>query len=854
MDPEFSRDFGRKLQFLFDHSNDAVVALDEGGVVLRANDQAGRFFGCATEALVGRVFRELRTTQTIRPLPYASRADGLVYEAWFTRCDQSVFLAEVSFNTAYDGDVPYYIGVLRDVTAREQVRERERLADEIFQHSLQAIVISDTDNRILAVNPAFERITGYRGDEVVGRNPRLLQSGCHDEGFYRAMWEAIARDGAWQGEIRDRRRSGELYDEWLSISVLRDGAGAVTHYIGVFSDISELNEAQRARQRLSDLYAALSRTSQLVAAAPDEGTLFSEVCRIAVSLGGMRRAWVGLRAGDRLRISAAYGAGAREAAAAVAAECGAGRAGRTLAGEALHTGKAVLANDYRRHAEYGHVPGPAPGEADAGAAAAFPVRRGGEVTGVLVVQAERRGFFDEPLAALLQEIADGVSHALDNLDRAREHREAAARLERLARYDTLTGLYRREVLEDALHRVHAGALRRGGRYGVVLADLDRFKVINDTYGHAAGDRVLVEVAGTLRALVRDMDWIGRWGGEEFLLLVPEADAADVGAAAERARHTVAQLALPLDGRTLRVTLSAGVASYPDDGATVEALLARADAALYRAKDLGGDQVVYGGRAPDLFRIGARIEEALEEGRVIPAYQPIVSLADATVVADEALARIRLPDGGTVAAAEFIDAATRLQLVHRIDAAIARAAMARCATRLADGGPACLHFVNFSTALLSRRGHLERILAEAGCHCRNLDLPADGPKPLVIEITERTLLADRGAALAVLRPLLDFGFRLALDDFGSGYSSFLYLADLPVSFVKIEMDLVRRVTRDRRAAAIVEGIAALATRLETVSIAEGIEDAATAQRLRELGVDWGQGFHFGRPMIEPEGGD
>lgn len=850
MSEHFSQDFSHKLTFLFEHTNDAVMVLDEAGVVLRANGQAGRFFCCDPEALGGSVFRELRTSQTIHPLPYASRADGLLYEAWFTRHDGATFLAEVSFNTAYDRDVPYYIGVLRDITAREQVRQRERLSDEIFHNSLQAIVISDADNRILAVNAAFERITGYGAEEVVGKNPGLLSAGDQPPEFYQAMWGAIQDGGGWQGELRNRRPDGEVYDEWLSIGTVRNGAGEITHYVGVFSDISELKEAERALRRVSDLYAALSRTSQLIAHEPDEAALFSEVCRIAVSLGGLRLVWMGLcddpAAG--LRVAASYGSGGEAVAAACVEDWAQGRSGDTLFGAAVRQTGTVVVNDYCRHPEYERRWRLLP-EDGRGAAAAFPVRRGGTVCGALLVHASQSGFFDAQLAALLEEIAGTVSYALDNIDRAHSHREAIDRLERLARYDTLTGLYRREVLEDAMRHLHAAAQRNGTRYGVVLADLDRFKIINDTYGHAAGDRVLVEVATALRGLVRDMDWIARWGGEEFLLLIPDTDAAQVRATAERLRSAVAAIVLPLDGCRLKITLSAGIANYPDDGTTAEALLAHADAALYRAKDRGGDQIVHDDHVPNVFRTGARVADALERGWLVPAYQPIVSLADGTVMAEEALARIRMPNGEVLAAGEFVEAATRLQLVHRIDEAIARAAMSRCATQVGSGCSGVLHFVNFSTALLSRRDYLAPILDQAASHCASLGSAADGGTPLVIEITERSLLTDRVEALKVLRPLLDFGFRLALDDFGSGYSSFLYLADLPVSFVKIEMDLVRRVLSDPRTAAIVQGIAALATRLGVISVAEGIEDAATAQRLRELGVDWGQGYHFGRPALD-----
>jgi EAL domain-containing protein (putative c-di-GMP-specific phosphodiesterase class I) len=238
-----------------------------------------------------------------------------------------------------------------------------------------------------------------------------------------------------------------------------------------------------------------------------------------------------------------------------------------------------------------------------------------------------------------------------------------------------------------------------------------------------------------------------------------------------------------------------------------------------------------------------------------ATQPIVDLATGAIVADEALARVRLPDGRLLPAADFIEAAEGLGLMPEIDNIVCRAAMSRCAGKLGGGviGPDFLHFVNLSPQFLARRDLVENLLASAMSYCATCEVAFGPVKPLVFEITERQFLRNLDTLETDLKPLLDFGFRLALDDFGSGYSSFLYLARLPISFLKIEGWMVANMGKERKIRAIVESLARFARQEGIITVAECIEDAESARILREMGVDLGQGWHFGRPRIEISAG-
>jgi EAL domain-containing protein (putative c-di-GMP-specific phosphodiesterase class I) len=250
--------------------------------------------------------------------------------------------------------------------------------------------------------------------------------------------------------------------------------------------------------------------------------------------------------------------------------------------------------------------------------------------------------------------------------------------------------------------------------------------------------------------------------------------------------------------------------------------------------------------PQLFGVGRMLDQALRDGRVVPAFQPIVELKSGEIVAEEALARIVSPNGSVIPASAFIDAARELQLSHQIDRGILLHTLAHCVATL-ERHQKRAHFVNISGNLLRHPGIVAELIAEATRQCAAFHDRIGPVKPIVIEVTERELLDDLPAARNMLKPFLDFGIRLALDDFGSGYSSYKYLADLPFSFLKIEGSLIRRVA-EPRVRTIVQGIQQTAADLGLITLAEYIENDQIADIVREIGIDWGQGYHYGKPVL------
>lgn len=423
-------------------------------------------------------------------------------------------------------------------------------------------------------------------------------------------------------------------------------------------------------------------------------------------------------------------------------------------------------------------------------------------------------------------------------------------LETLAMTDSLTGLPNRRAADTRLAGEIARAKRSNEAVAVALCDLDHFKLINDHYGHDVGDDVLRHAAQVMQGALREGDWMARWGGEEFFVFLHQADAKEALAAMERVRHAVKSAVAVTRGDPVHLTTSIGVGVLHDRHDDVTQLLAEADGCLYEAKRSGRDRVVLseGEHRGTLWQAG-QLQRALHEGRIVPAYQNVVDLRSGRVVANEVLARLIDMSGHDVAAKDFVEAAEGINLVHIIDQVITSQAMRHCVTGLSNGqhNADFLHFVNLSPQFLARQDLVRQLIDDVQGYCAESLIDLGATKPIVFEITERQPLRDFHGLRHDLQPLLDLGFRLALDDFGSGYSSFLYLAELPISYLKIEGWLVRNMRGNAKVRAIIENIVALTKQQGIITIAECVEDAETAQTLRDMGVDWGQGYYYGAPQ-------
>jgi len=430
-------------------------------------------------------------------------------------------------------------------------------------------------------------------------------------------------------------------------------------------------------------------------------------------------------------------------------------------------------------------------------------------------------------------------------------REAERQVMRLVEHDELTGLLNRRGVLRSIQRIHTSAARSGQPYCLSILDLDHFKQINDAYGHAVGDEVLRRVAKSLLKDLRKKDWVGRWGGEEFVVILPETTEAQALNTLERLRNGIGKQHIQSRGFDVTVTMSAGLAMCQAPVDSPDDVLALADSALYAAKSAGRDRTVFYGNkvGEQAISIAVLVQDALHTAGIQPAYQPIVELQSQRVVGTEAFARIVGQDSSIINAASFLQVAEQLGLMHKIDRLLIQAVLKQMSEEELEAGTPKLFFANLSGDLLRHSD----IVAELADALRKDPPQANRARSLVLKITERQTSTDTEEIATILAPLLDLGCRLAIGDCGGDASSYRFVTDLPADFLGLDAKLIRRATKAPRARAMLKAMVNAAHELGQKTIAKQVEDQATLDRLLEIGVDWGQGYLFGRPT-DPITGD
>jgi diguanylate cyclase (GGDEF)-like protein/PAS domain S-box-containing protein len=551
---------------------------------------------------------------------------------------------------------------------RGQLRQRAqaalRLAASVFANSQEGIVISDAANRILDVNDSFCRISGYTREEVIGRDPNLLRSGRQNAEFYAAMWRAIKETGSWRGEVWNRRKSGEIYAEMLSIDAVVDEAGKVQHYVGAFSDISQLKEHE-------------------------------------------------------------------------------------------------------------------------------------------------------------------------------------AELERIAHYDTLTGLPNRRLLADRLTQELARTRRGGRTLAICYLDLDGFKPINDLFGHEAGDRVLIEIARRLQNVSRAGDTVGRLGGDEFVLLFCDLTHEQEGFhALDRVLATVAR---PLDMGTQQANVSAsiGVTLFPHDDADADTLLRHADEAMYQAKEAGKSRFhLYDAEQDRKLKADRESLEqlhlALREDEFVLLYQPKVDMVSGEVVGAEGLIRWQHPQRGLLSPSDFLPLLAATSLEITLGEWVIEAALSQLERWQADGLRLAVS-INIGAHHLLHRDFTRRLGELLARH------PTVAPHDLELEILESAAIDDMNHASRTLAGCMALGVRFALDHFGTGYVSLTNFRKLPAGTLKIDQGFVSGIIDDPEDLGIIESVVGLAKAFNRPVIAEGVETVEHGAMLVMLGCALGQGHGIARPM-------
>lgn len=556
------------------------------------------------------------------------------------------------------------VGTLVDITEHKHAELAQRLATTVFDNSFEGIMVAEPDGRIVRVNPAFSRITGYSAAEAVGQTPRLLSSGRHGQAFYAQMWASVRQHGFWQGEIWNRRKTGEIYAEQLAITTVNNSRGEIVHYIGVFSDISQIKAHE-------------------------------------------------------------------------------------------------------------------------------------------------------------------------------------SELDRIAHYDSLTGTPNRRLLTDRLAQSIGRTKRSSNSLAICYLDLDGFKAVNDRYGHAAGDQLLVGVAESIKGILRAEDTLARLGGDEFVLLL--ADIASPEECSQILDRVLAAIAQPvmLDEQLVSITASIGVSLYPEDDANADTLLRHADQAMYQAKENGKNHYQLfdpenDRKAQHHRRYLDELRLALEGNEFVLYYQPKINLADGTVFGVEALIRWNHPQRGLVSPAEFLPHINGSNLEQPLGEWVINTALAQVAIWHTAGSSLRVS-VNVSANHLL---HPDFCNALQAALARYPGLPA---ACLELEVLESAAIADMDHAVEVLQNCRQLGVHFSLDDFGTGYSSLTYLRKLPVDTLKIDQSFVRGMLHSPDDLGIVEAVIRMAAVSDRQVIAEGVETLEHATALFRLGCNQAQGYGIARPM-------
>ncbi len=552
------------------------------------------------------------------------------------------------------------LGIYQDITEQKQANDSMRLAAAIYQFGNEAIMVTDESNLIMAVNPAFTRITGYELADVIGKDPRIFQSGRHKKAFYQKMWQKLLNEDHWQGEIWDMHKNGSIQAKWLNISVIRQSDERIYCYVAQFSDITE-------KKKLDELYLAQ------------------------------------------------------------------------------------------------------------------------------------------------------------------------------ANYDELTRLPNRNLFKYQLNKEIRKSRRNGSLLSLLFLDLDHFKDINDTLGHAIGDKLLKEVSLRITKCVRETDTVARLGGDEFAVILPDVNRSRIEMIAQNIINVLNQPFI-LDQNQVEqyISTSIGIVLYPQDGVDIESLMKHADQAMYKAKLEGRGRFCYFTRsmqyeAFEKMILTHHLRNALGNNELQVYYQPILDLFCKRIIKAEALLRWKHPERGMIEPSIFIPLAEESGLIQEIGEWVFQ--------------QVCFDIKRWHNAF----GYLIQVSVNVSpiqfkyfsnhswsASLAQLGLPGNS---INVEITEGLLLKDASNVKDRLLEYRNAGIEVSIDDFGTGFSSLSYLKKFDIDYLKIDRSFISNLINNETDRALVEAIIVMAHKLDINTIAEGVETMEQQDLLIQFGCDYAQGFYY-----------
>ena len=778
---------------------DAIVVADAEGRIALVNARAETLFGYAREEMVGQPVElllpaDLRARHTGYRAGYQAdphtRPMGSGLDVHARHKDGRAFPVEISLSPVDTEGERLVTAVIRDITAR-QAREKRHAEDHfraLVQHASDIITIADAAGTISYVSPAVARVLGEAPEDLTGRSAFALLH-PDDVAPLRAVLAAVldCPGATATTDLRARHRDGSWRQlEASATNLLHDPAVR-----GLVINARDVTERARAA-------AALRASEERFRATFEQA---------AVGLAHLALDGRWLRVNRKLCAIVGYGPDDLR--------------GLTVY-DLLHPEDrpADGAEGYRLVA----------GELPSYDQEKRLIRKDGTPVWVCFTVSLARTPTGDPVHLIV---------VIEDITGRKAVEEA---LRHQALHDALTGLPNRTLLLDRLEQALRSAQRDGRPLALLLLDLDRFKEVNDTFGHPAGDRLLRQVGRRLRRVVRAADTVARLGGDEFAVLLSAADTGGATAVAEKIRRAL-EAPVGRGGSRVSAAASIGIALYPAHGTEATTLLQHADVAMYVAKRTGGAAAVYDPTqdisTPNRLALLADLRGAIARDELVLHYQPKVDLATGRVARVEALVRWQHPRRGLLPPAQFIPLAEQTGLMGPLTLWVLGEALRQCA-RWRRAGLALGVNVNLSMANLHDPALPEAVAGLLQAH-------GVAPADLRLEVTESAMAADMTRTIATLERLATLGVHIAVDDYGTGYSSLAYLKRLPVDELKIDKGFVRHLATDETDATIVRSTIGLGHNLGLRVVAEGVEDHATLELLRVMGADAVQGYYVSRPL-------